>query len=155
VRTAQKRHIAACLRANGPAAACGAAAIETGIGEAYFVDMRRKPRLLRNLICALVAAAFAVAAQPGAMAMPTPHPTAMANAAHATPACDQMHHQKEKGAPCKGMTLCLGMLSCFGMAALAPDYPVLLKAAGHRPAQDLDIAAPGLTHPPESRPPIA
>ena len=117
--------------------------------------MRRNPRFLRNLACALVAAAFAVAAQPGAMAMPAPHPTAMANADHATPACDQMHHQKEKGAPCKGIAFCFGMLSCFGMAALAPEYPVLLKATGYHPVHDLGIAAPGLTHPPENPPPIA
>lgn len=117
--------------------------------------MRRNPRFLRNLVCALVAAAFAVAAQPGAMAMPAPHPTAMANADHATPACDQMHHQKEKGAPCKGMTLCLGMLSCFGMTAVAATEIALTNGTEQDPAPRLVESARGLTHPPDDRPPIA
>ena len=117
--------------------------------------MRSKGSFLRGLICALVAAAFAVAAEPGAMAMPTPQPMTVAGAGHSMPACDQMNHQKERSAPCKGMTFCFGMLSCFGMAALAPEYPVLLTAAGHRSAPQLYVLASGLTHPPENPPPIA
>ena len=119
--------------------------------------MRRNSRLWRNLTCALVAAAFALAVQPGAMAMPAPRKAApMTNMDHGTPACDQINHQQERSAPCKNMPFCFGMLSCYGMAVvLAVDTPVLLKTAGYRPAPQLTIAAPGLTHPPENRPPIA
>jgi hypothetical protein len=89
------------------------------------------------------------------MAMPAPHPTAMANADHATPACNQMNHQKEKGAPCKGMTLCLGMLSCFGMTAVAATEIALTNGTEQDPAPRLVESARGLTHPPDDRPPIA
>ena len=117
--------------------------------------MRRNPRFLRGVICALVAAAFAVAAEPGAMAMPAAQPMTMSSPDLGTPTCDHMKPLKDHRAPCTGVAGCLGMLSCFGMAALAPEHPVLLKVVGHRPAHHLYVAAPGLTHPPENRPPIA
>ena len=116
--------------------------------------MRRNSRFLRNLVCALVAAAFAVAAQPGAMAMPAPPPMTMDCAHHGAPGCDHMKPQKEQGAPCKGMSMCLGMFSCFGMAALTVDQAMPINAAQHGPTAHLDESTSGLTHPPENPPPI-
>jgi NAD dependent epimerase/dehydratase family enzyme len=117
--------------------------------------MRRNPRLWRNLICALVAAAVAIAAQPGVMAMPAPQPMTMAGPGHAMPACGQMNHQKERGAPCKGVSFCFGMLSCYGMAALTVAQVVPANAAEHGLAAHFNESISGLTHPPENPPPIA
>jgi hypothetical protein len=117
--------------------------------------MRSKSSFLRGLICALVAAAFAVAAEPGAMAMPTPQPMTMDCAHHGVPGCDHMKPQKEQGAPCKGMTMCLGMLSCFGMAAVATTNVVPANVTAQSHAPRLDESAHGLTYPPDNPPPIA
>ena len=119
--------------------------------------MRRNSRFLRNLVCAVVAAAFAVAAQPGAMAMAmsAPQPMTVDCAHHGAPGCDHMTPQKEQGAPCKGMSICLGMFSCFGMAAVAVAQAVPANAAERSPTMHLDESASGLTHPPDDRPPIA
>ncbi|MDE1987655.1 MAG: hypothetical protein KGJ28_14045 [Alphaproteobacteria bacterium] len=115
--------------------------------------MRRQPRLLRNLMCALVAAAFAVAAEPGAMAMPAAQPATMASAA--MPGCDHMKQPATQNAPCKGMSFCLGMLACYGMAVVALDHPVPVRLASYSPVPHLDRTVSGLTHPPENPPPIA
>ncbi|MDE2111891.1 MAG: hypothetical protein KGJ79_12175 [Alphaproteobacteria bacterium] len=116
--------------------------------------MRRKSRLLRNLICALVAVTFAVATEPGAMAMPAAKP--MTTTSAAMPACDHMKQQVDRNAPCKGMPFCFGMLACYGMAVVAAVHPpVLARISGYTPAPHLESAAPGLTHPPENPPPIA
>jgi hypothetical protein len=114
--------------------------------------MRPRKCTLRNLICALVAAAFAVAAQPGAMAMPAAKPATVASAA--MPGCDHMKPPAKQNAPCKGMSFCLGMLACYGMAVAAVDHPVPVRIASDSPAPHLDRAAAGLTHPPENPPPI-
>lgn len=115
--------------------------------------MRPRKCTLRNLICALVAAAFAVAAQPGAMAMPAAKPATAASAA--MPGCDHMKPPAKQNAPCKGMSFCLGMLACYGMAVAAVDHPVPVRIASDSPAPHLDRVASGLTHPPENPPPIA
>jgi hypothetical protein len=53
------------------------------------------------------------------------------------------------------MTLCLGMLSCFGMTAVAATEIALTNGTEQDPAPRLVESARGLTHPPDDRPPIA
>lgn len=117
--------------------------------------MRLRKLSLRALTSVFVAMVFAIAAEPGAMAMPAPKPAAMASMAHAAPACDHMNQQKDQRTPCKGMSFCLGMLACYGMAALTVDYAVPVQTAGYSPAPHLNQTAPSLNHPPENPPPIA
>ncbi len=117
--------------------------------------MRLRKLPLRALISAFVAMAFAIAAEPGAMAMPAPKPATMASMAHATPACGHMSQQKDQRTPCKGMSFCLGMLACYGMAVLAVDYAVPVQTAEYSPAPHLNQTAPSLSHTPENPPPIA
>src|SRR3974390_3459966 len=83
----------------------------------------RKPTL-RRLISAFVALVFAVAVVPGSMAMPAPQSAkhqSMDCMAKTAPDCDHMKPVKEQGAPCKNMQVCMGMLGCFGMAAVVID----------------------------------
>jgi hypothetical protein len=110
---------------------------------------------LRALISAVVALVFAVAVEPGVMAMPAPQAMTMDCSGKAAPACDHMKMQKEKGTPCKGMSVCAGMLSCFGMAAVAAEHVSLRTVAARAPAIHLYQTASGLTLQPDNPPPIA
>lgn len=110
---------------------------------------------MRGLIGALVALVFAIAAEPGAMAMPAQRPMAMDCAHHAAPPCNHMKPLKEQGTPCKGMTMCLGMFSCFGMTAVAIKDIAPANGTVQILAPRLDESAHGLTYPPDNPPPIA
>jgi hypothetical protein len=119
----------------------------------------QRRRLAGRLLCALVAAIFALAAQPGAMAMPAAPSSFMsmpdsAMTDSAMPGCDGMSLHKG-GAPAKDGAPCMGMLSCYGIFALDLQ-PVFFRSpaadlVAHRP----DSMSPGLSHSPEIPPPIA
>lgn len=114
---------------------------------------------LRGLVSALVAAVFVIAAEPGVMAMPAPHAAkqsmTMDCSSQATPGCDHMKPQKDHGTPCKNMAICAGMMSCFGMAAVAADVASLRTAAGQAPVHFVQQTPSGLTLQPDNPPPIA
>jgi hypothetical protein len=121
-------------------------------------------RPARTWISLVIALVFAIAAMPGAMAMPAPtshasHSMAVASVkdccAQGQSPCQHMKAHKDHGKPCKNMVICLGMLNCFGMGAIdvaAAAPPVLL--------QDMPVAishqtVSGLTLTPDNPPPIA
>lgn len=121
---------------------------------------------LHNLLKAIIAAAFMLAAQPGLMAMtPMPAGPQMAMAGHvmtmhdvANPAAAGPCMAKSGGSvmPDDCIGVCAGMFACYGVTALAAaDLPPFLTGAipyrAHRP----DLRATGLTRPPENPPPIA
>jgi hypothetical protein len=113
---------------------------------------------LRALVSALVAVTFIVAVIPGAMAMPAPQRAAhhaMDCMAKAAPHCDHMKPVKEQGSPCKNMQACMGMLGCFGMAAVAYEASTPSIAFVATRVADLHQAVTGLVPPPDDRPPIA
>lgn len=111
---------------------------------------------LRALISALVALVFTVAVIPGSMAMPAPAAQhSMDCLAKADAHCDHMKPVKEQGSPCKNMQLCMGMLGCFGMVAVAYDTAVPFFAFAAVRAPDLYQSVTGLAPPPTDRPPIA
>jgi hypothetical protein len=110
---------------------------------------------LRSLISLLVAVVFAIAATPGSMAMPVPHAMKMDCASMSAPSCDHMKSHKDQGKPCKNMAVCLGMLSCFGMAAIATQHFTFSSVAMSERPLALRQIVHGLTIPPDDRPPIA
>lgn len=117
--------------------------------------MRSRILSLRSLVSLFVAVVFAIAVTPGSMAMPAPQTMKMDCASMAAPSCDHMKSHKDQGKPCKSMAVCLGMLNCFGMAAvdIAPvaRLPVTFDvhvAISHQ-------AVSGLTLTPDNPPPIA
>jgi len=121
--------------------------------------MRVNRRFLREILCALVAVAFAIAVQPGAMAMPDGHMaahTVAAAAAHAAMSECPMAQSGKQGLPAKQAPPCLGMLVCYGMAVLAAHYPAFkgVSAPVLRMPHS-QAAVSGLTITPDSPPPIA
>jgi hypothetical protein len=115
---------------------------------------QQKRRLSARLLCALVAAIFALVAQPGAMAMPAAPSSSMSMPDSAMPACGGMSLHKD-GAPAKGGAPCLGMFSCFGIAALILQPFIFRGPAAHLNAHHPDSMSPGLSRSPENPPPIA
>ena len=114
----------------------------------------QKSRLVGRLLCALVAAIFMLATQPGAMAVPAAPSSSMSMPDSAMPGCDGMSLHKD-GAPAKGGAPCLGMFSCYGIAAL-DLHPVIFRSpAAHLIAHHPDSTSPGLSRSPEIPPPIA
>lgn len=119
--------------------------------------MLRPVLSLRALIGALATVAFIIAAMPGAMAMPAPQGTMQHSMASMAGTASHAHHMKpmkEQGAPCKNMQICMGMLGCFGMAALTYEAVLPVGAPAGVDAPDLHQTLAGLTLPPEDRPPI-
>ncbi len=118
-----------------------------------------RPRIfsLRALISAFVAVVFAIAAEPGVMAMPAPQPVkhsmTMVCADEAMPGCDHMKLPKDNGTPCKTMAVCAGMMSCFGMAAVATDLPLLRTASIGASVHVVPQTLLGLTLQPDNPPP--
>jgi hypothetical protein len=109
---------------------------------------------LRKFIACAIAVLFAIAAEPGSMAMNAPlNP-------HAVMAVGSMpcHHSvppKNGNSPCKGMVVCLGMLSCYGVTALnAPHVVVLHGGTAVAIVRPLPIAG-GIFLGPDNPPPIA
>ena len=121
--------------------------------------MRPRKFSLRSLISALVAVVFAIAAEPGVMAMPAPqaakHTMTMDCSGKAALGCNHMKPQKDPGTPCKNMAVCAGMLNCFGMAAVAVEHPSFLTAAGRASVHVVQQTALGRTLQPDNPPPIA
>jgi hypothetical protein len=120
--------------------------------------MQSKRLSLRAMISALVAVVFAIAAEPGVMAMPAAQPQhamTMSCADEAMPGCDHMKLPKEKDAPCKNMAFCAGMMSCFGMAAIAVDHPQLRIPSKQAAVHFHPQTTLGLTLQPDNPPPIA
>lgn len=118
----------------------------------------------RALLSLLVAVVFAIAAEPGAMAMPQPHKMAMptmemaamtACGMQADAGCDHMKPQKSEQSPCKSMAVCMGLLSCFGIAAIAADHPFVADAPARLSLLRAYQPGFGLTVPPDNPPPIA
>jgi len=134
---------------------CGVVLIEIIIGMVQARAMRTKAVSLRGLFCAFIAVAFMLAAEPGAMAMPAPHSMTMHSAHHAASGCDHMKTQKEPGAPCKSTSVCLGMLSCFGMVTAAVHHIALTNVALYSRVGHHDEPTLGLTYPPDNPPPIS
>jgi hypothetical protein len=119
--------------------------------------MRSKPLSWRSLISLFVAAAFVVAVTPGSMGVsPATGKSMMADCPFMiTVPCDHMKAHQEQGTPCKNAGGCLGMLSCYGMAALGTDQVALISpmmSAVPAPVHEIWV---GLTIPPDNRPPIA
>jgi hypothetical protein len=118
--------------------------------------MRSNHAFLSRCIATLVAAIFVIAVEPGAMAMNTPQPaSAAACGDHAKMACHHHMPQKERKAPCKSMSACLGMLNCFGMAALAADHAALPQIAARAPVPYAHSDGDGISPLPDNPPPIA
>jgi hypothetical protein len=118
--------------------------------------MRSRISSLRSLISLFVAVVFAIAVTPGSMAMPAPQQTMkMDCASMSAPSCDHMKSHKDQGKPCKNMAVCLGMLSCFGMAAIATQHFTFSRLAMNERPLVLRQIVSGLTIPPDDRPPIA
>jgi hypothetical protein len=110
---------------------------------------------LRAVISALVAAVFVLAAEPGVMAMPAAQPVQhhMTMSCADMPGCD--HMKLPKNAPCKNMALCAGMMSCFGMAAIVVDHPLLRTMSKQAAVHFHPQTTLGLTLQPDNPPPIA
>jgi hypothetical protein len=109
------------------------------------------------MISAFVAVVFAIAAEPGVMAMPAPAKNimTMSCADEAMPGCDHMKVPKDHGTPCKNMALCAGMMSCFGMAAIVVDHPLLRTRSKQTAVHFIPQTTLGLTLQPDNPPPIA
>jgi len=127
--------------------------------------MRMRKLSLRAVLSAVVAVVFAIAAEPGAMAMPAPHhpATMMMDSQRADsgamsctdmPGCDHMKLPKDKEAPCKSMAVCAGMMGCYGMAAVAVDWPQLRTKGLDAPVHFHPQTSLGLTLQPDNPPPI-
>lgn len=114
--------------------------------------MRLKRSDARAVLGAILALVFLVAVMPGTMAMPSPQPpTAAASmAGH----CGHMK-LKDQNTPCKGMSVCVGLLGCLGLAAIVSDSPVLHATLTDDHAPAFAVSAAGLTDPPDTPPPIA
>ena len=144
---------------------CGTLAVESCHFETYFHSMRTRVSITRKIVAMVTAAVLLLATEPAALAMPaTPmHHTMqpemmqmMGCASHESMACDHAMPQHERGAPCKDMANCLGMLSCIALAAVPPNAatiaPLALTATQSWRLYDI---GPGITLQPDNPPPIA
>jgi hypothetical protein len=118
--------------------------------------MRFRAQYLRTLVSLVVAVAFAIAVTPGSMASVVPQSAKMESHAMAPSHCNHMKPQtpKEQGKPCKNLA-CLGMLGCFGMAAVATPTHVLSAPAPDEVSIASFALESGLTVPPDVPPPIS
>lgn len=124
--------------------------------------MRPKRSLSRAVIGVVLAAAFLFAVQPGTMAMPAPAMPAQhgvdcdaMDGMAMTQAAKPSQHQNVPAEPCKHMAICMGLLACYGVTAIAGDALVLPVPLAARAAHFAVVAPTGMTHPPEDPPPIA
>jgi hypothetical protein len=117
--------------------------------------MRSRIPFLRSLISLFIAVVFAIAVTPGSMAMTAPQTMKMDCASMAAPSCDHMSSHKDQGKPCKNMAVCLGMLSCFGMAAVDVAHVVRLPVTFDVHVTISHQTLSGLTLTPDNPPPIA
>lgn len=117
---------------------------------------------MKRFVTLLIAAIFLLAVQPGTMAMPVVYSHSMST--HVTHSmsqqnmeCDHSMPMQKHGNPCKDMGCCMGMLSCFGIAAAVPGGAAVilqlsLTATQAWPTRDLGL---GITLAPDNPPPIA
>jgi hypothetical protein len=120
---------------------------------AYYLPMRFEGASLRRFVACVVAALFVLAAEPGTMAMNAPMPAH--HGMQTGMPCHGTIPQKHRSAPCKGMTVCLGMLSCHGMTA-HDAVPVLLpRISSFLAVAPAGLPIRGITHRPDNPPPIA
>jgi len=144
---------------------CGTLAVESCLPETYFHSMRIQVSITRKIVAMMTAAILLLATEPAALAMPaTPmHHTMqpammqmMGCTSHESRGCDHVMPQHERGAPCKDMANCLGMLSCIALAAVphnaATIMPLALTATQSWRLYDIE---PGITLQPDNPPPIA
>ncbi len=120
--------------------------------------MRINRRSLPGFLHTLVALAFVLALQPGAMAMPAPHAANPVMAMDQMPMAaphDRMPSHGKQGTPSKQAGPCLGMLVCYGMAMLAAGCPVFAKVSTPMRVAHFQDSVSGLTIEPDSPPPIA
>jgi hypothetical protein len=117
--------------------------------------MRSRTFSWRSLLAAFVAAAFAIAVVPGSMAMPAPQTMQADCQHHHTMPAGHIKQPRSHDTPCKGMAMCLGMFSCFGLSAVADHPAVVTKVQQYRPVAGADEASPGMSYPPDNPPPIA
>lgn len=102
----------------------------------------------RVIIACITALLFALASQPGAMAMEAPQ-------THAAMPCHHQMPSQPDHTPCKNMMGCLGVLACHGMVALdavvlAPTHTTVRESV--HPASSVGA---GISHCPHNPPPIA
>jgi hypothetical protein len=116
--------------------------------------MRMRNLSLRAFLSALLAVVFVIAAEPGVMAMPAPAKHMMTMTCADMPGCNHKL-PKDKDAPCKNMALCAGMMSCFGMSAVASEMPLLRTASAGASVHVVPQTLLGLTLQPDNPPPIA
>ncbi len=118
--------------------------------------MRLQLHGFRKLVGALVALAFAVAVQPGVMAMPPGSQQASASSVDRM-SCNHTQHMKSTPhKPNTGETICPGKLSCTGVSVLsANDCLFAFETIVEEPAPHANEAAPGLALQPDNPPPIA
>lgn len=122
----------------------------------------------RAVLSLFVAVVFAIVATPGSMAMPQApdqtqshqmqNPMQMMAGDCAQMHCDHMKAMKtpgkEQGSPCKNMAGCLGMLSCYNMAAIGFSMPQTFVPSRDAPVAFSHQSVSGLTHQPDNPPPI-
>ena len=120
---------------------------------------------MRKFVALFVAAVFALAAGPAALAMPSAPPHAMtmtgtmqgtAMASHDLMPCAHCPHGMDRHQPCKDMAQCQTMQDCSGVVALAH------RGAAHAPRKltpgpiwGRHDAEPGITRRPDHPPPKA
>lgn len=116
--------------------------------------------MVRTWISLVLAVVFAIAAMPGSMAMPSPKPNSH-TMGHAMAGMDCCQHAapakapKSDNDPCKSMSVCFGVMACFGLAALPVASPTVLKFAATRSLPMPYQSVSGLSIPPDDPPPIA
>ena len=105
-----------------------------------------------------MAAVFALAVQPAALAMPALRSAAIHAtdcASHEATGCDHSMSKQDQGKPCKDVSNCLGMVGCAALAAVshAAVAALPLRLTGAQSWQ-LNDAGPGITLQPDNPPPI-
>ncbi len=115
--------------------------------------MRTRKLSLRAFLSALLAVVFVLATEPGVMAMPAPAKHTMTMNCADMAGCDHMKLPKDKDAPCKNMALCSGMMSCFGMTAVAVQMPALRTIVIGSSVHVVPQSLLGLTLQPDNPPP--
>lgn len=128
-----------------------------------FHNMWSRNESWRAVLSLFVAVVFAIVATPGSMAMPSAPQNMQSHMQMMAGDCAKMHcdHMKsmksagkEQGKPCKNMVACLGMLSCYNMAAVDFSMPQAFVPSRDAPVAFSHQSVSGLTHQPDNPPPI-
>ncbi len=113
--------------------------------------------IARKALTVVLAVVIAFAIEPVAVAMPAHHAATMQGMNCNSPAmkCHQEMLKKERGAPCKNMAKCFGMLNGAPLTAISQSAPVVVAPA--RTANRtwrINSVGPGITLGPDYPPPI-